>query len=339
VRALSIVGERQVEVRTKPDPSPGPGEVVIGLRTSGICGSDLHLYRRPGPAMLENDVTPGHEPSGVIVAVGHDVSGWSVGDRVVSLFRRSCGTCADCRLGWQHLCRNLRPGYGFAANGSNAEFMASDASCLIRLPDELEFRDGTVLVCQGGTAYAPLRRLDVGPGDVVYVAGLGPVGLLTTMFASAMGARVIGIDPSADRRDLGQRLGCEVALDPTIGELPRQMGDLGLPEADKLVDTSGSPASYRTIGQIVHGRGRVALVGIGAADFAVPLADMQRREIEVFGSTIYPIGMFGELCRFVADHRIELDAVVGPEYTLDQGPQAFQLADSATTGKVCFRIA
>ena len=118
MRALSIVGERAIEVVDKPDPEPGPGELLIAMQASAICGSDLHIYRNPRPAFIDNAVTPGHEGCGVVAAVGEGVEGWSVGDRAVVYFRRTCGACRYCATGNNHVCANIRPGYGFAAGGS-----------------------------------------------------------------------------------------------------------------------------------------------------------------------------------------------------------------------------
>src|SRR6185503_3238235 len=103
MRALSYTGERQVIVKDKPEPTPGPGEVVVQMRATAICGSDLHAYRHPSAAMVDGDGTPGHEPCGVIAALGPAVSGWAVGDQVVVYFRRTCGECRFCRQGYRNL--------------------------------------------------------------------------------------------------------------------------------------------------------------------------------------------------------------------------------------------
>src|SRR5205807_7606062 len=91
MRALKIVGERQIAVLDRPDPRPEPGEVVVQMKAAAICGSDLHPYRHPGPDLLKSDLIPGHEPCGVIAEIGSEVRDWSVGERVVVYFRRTCG--------------------------------------------------------------------------------------------------------------------------------------------------------------------------------------------------------------------------------------------------------
>lgn len=341
MRALRIVGERQVIVRDVPDPTPRAGEVVVRLRSAGICGSDLHPYRHPPAAYLEGDVVPGHEPCGEIVALGAGVRGWSVGDRVVVYFRRTCGECVYCRTGHRNVCVNRRSSYGHAADaaGSDAELMAVETDSLLRLPEYLDFVDGAVLACQAGTAYWPLVRLGASGRDLIVISGLGPLGLLGTLFAVAMGSRVAGIDPSPERRALAKRLGAHLTLDPAAGPVDEQLHAHYPAGADKLLETSGASAAHAAIGELLKPRGQAAIVGLGATDFAMPLMRLVHREITLFGTSIYPDTLFPELCQFVYDHGVKLDAVVGRTFTLEEGPEAFRVAESAATGKVMFRFA
>jgi L-iditol 2-dehydrogenase len=340
VRALSYTGDRAVVVKDKPDPTPAAGEVVVQMRATGICGSDLHMYRHPAPAMIEGDATPGHEPCGVIAAVGPDVRGWSVGDRVVVYFRRTCGACAWCQTGHRNLCLNRRSSYGHGpgADGSHAEYMAVEAGSLLRLPDHLTFLDGAILACQGGTAYAPLTRMAVSGRDTLIVSGLGPVGLLATLFGVALGASVVGIDPSAGRRALAQQLGADAALDPAAGDPAEQVRALCPQGADALIETSGAPAAHAIIGDLLRARGRAALVGLGTREFTMPLMRLVHREITLIGSSIYPNGQYEEMCALIERKRIDLSRVVSERLSLEDGPRAFQLADSATIGKICFQV-
>src|SRR5688572_4604409 len=195
--ALKITAEREITVRELPDPTPQAGEVLLKMRAAGICGSDLHPYRHPTAVHLEQDVVPGHEPCGEVVALGPGVTDWRVGDRAVVYFRRTCGECHYCRTGHRNVCANRRSSYGHAADapGADAEYMVVETACLMRLPDYLSFVDGAILACQAGTAYWPLMRLSVSGRDVLAVSGLGPLGLLAVQVATAMGARVSGSIP------------------------------------------------------------------------------------------------------------------------------------------------
>lgn len=338
MRALSYAGERQIVVRDKPEPRPGPGEVVIAMKASAICGSDLHPYRHPRPEMLAADLTPGHEACGVIVECGPEVRDWKSGDRVVVYFRRTCGQCQYCRTGHRNVCSNRRGSYGVGADGSDAEYMAVEVGSLLPLPEDLSFRDGSILACQGGTAYAPLTRLGLSGRDTLVVSGLGPVGLLATLFGTALGARVIGVDPSAERRALAARLGAEQVCDPAAGAIGEQVQAVAPGGAGALIETSGAPAAQAVIGDLLRPRGRAAIVGLGAADFAMPLMHLVHREIELIGSSIYPDTQFEEMCAVIRRKGIDLDAIVTHDLTLEEGPAAFRLADSATAGKICFHF-
>lgn len=338
MKALRIVGERQIIVREKPDPRPGPGEVVVQMKASAICGSDLHPYRHPRPADLEGDLIPGHEPCGIIAEVGPDVRGWSVGDRVVVYFRRTCGRCFYCRTGHRNVCVNRRASYGVGADGSDAEYMLVEAPSLMRLPDDFSFVDGAVMACQAGTAYYPLSRLEASGRDILVVSGLGPVGLLATMFGTAMGARVVGIDPSAERRELARTFGATATLDPAAGSPAEQLRALYPDGADKLIETSGANAAHAVIGELLKPLGRAAIVGLGSSEFRMPLMQLVHRQITLFGTSIYPDTQIDEIWDFARRHAISLSSVITHYFPLDQGPDAFRTADTATTGKVCFRF-
>jgi threonine dehydrogenase-like Zn-dependent dehydrogenase len=339
MKALRIAGEREVRVLDLPIPRPEPGEVVVEMKATGICGSDLHPYRHPSRQHLEPGFISGHEPCGVIREIGADVQGWRVGDPVVVYFRRTCVRCRYCRAGRRNVCINRRASYGHQGqDGSHAEFMRVEAPCLMRLPDDLSFVDGAILACQAGTAYYPLSRLAVSGRDVLVVSGLGPVGLLAVLFAKAMGATIIGIDPSAGRRELAQRLGVDATLDPTVGPVGEQLAEEYPGGADKLIETSGSNAAHATIGDLLKPLGTAAIVGLGSTDLTMPLARLVHKELTLFGTSIYPDVQFEEICEFTRRRGIQLSSVVSHTFALKEGPEAFATAARANAGKVMFRF-
>jgi threonine dehydrogenase-like Zn-dependent dehydrogenase len=308
------------------------------MKASGICGSDLHVYRHPGPDFIETQRVPGHEPAGIIAEVGSEVRHWSVGDRVTAYFRLICGTCYYCRTGHSNVCINRRGSYGVGlgtADGADAEYMVVDASLLFRVPDDFSLEDAAIVACQGGTAYYPLTRLAANGQDVLIVSGLGPVGLLTTLFGSRMGAEVIGIDPSPERRGLAESHGARKTFDPTRGPIVDQVRAAYPDGADKLVEASGASAAHEVIGSLLRPLGMAALVGLGATDFKMPLGQIVHREIIVFGTSIFPTSQYDEIWRFCRRHGIAPSQVVTRRYGLEQGAEAFRLADTASAGKVC----
>jgi D-arabinose 1-dehydrogenase-like Zn-dependent alcohol dehydrogenase len=274
----------------------------------------------------------------VIAEVGSEVRGWSVGDRVVVYFRRTCGECLYCRTGHRNVCSNRRPSYGVGADGSDAEYMAVESRSVMRLPEDFSFVDGAVMACQAGTAYYPLSRLQPNGRDYLVVSGLGPVGLLATMFATAMGTHVIGVDPSAERRRFALELGAREALNPTVAPIADQVKAITGLGADKLIETSGSNAAHATIGAALKPLGTAAIVGLGSQEFKIPLMSLVHRQITLFGTSIYPDTQIDEIWDFVRRHKLSLSQVVTDYYNLEDGQAAFDRADSATRGKVCFRF-
>jgi threonine dehydrogenase-like Zn-dependent dehydrogenase len=338
VRAVRYVGERQAECYTRADPRPAAHEVLIQMKAAGICGSDLHVYRHPGPDFVDGRRIPGHEPAGVIAEVGSDVRGWSVGDRVTAYFRQICGTCHYCLTGHSNVCSNRRGSYGVGLgtlDGAHADYMVVEAPYLFKVPDDFTLEDAAIVSCQGGTAYYPLTRLTPS-GEVLIVSGLGPVGLLATLFGSRMGAEVVGIDPSAERRAFAERLGARQTFDPTAGPIGEQVRASYPAGADKLFEASGAPSAHAAIADLLRPLGMAALVGLGTAELKMSLSAVVHRELIVFGTSIYPTSQYAEMWEFFRQHRIAPSQVVTHRFSIAQGAEAFQLAETATTGKVCF---
>lgn len=339
MRAMRYAGERQAVCHERETPRPASNEVLIQMKAAGICGSDLHVYRHPGARFVESGRVPGHEPAGVIAELGADVRGWSVGDRVTAYFRQVCGTCDWCRSGHSNVCTNRRGSYGVGpgtADGADAEYMVVEAQYLFAVPEDFSLEDAAIVACQGGTAYYPLTRLAASGRDVLVVSGLGPVGLLATLFGSCMGAEVVGVDPSAERRELAEQLGAVRTFDPTAGAIGEQVRTWYPRGADKLFEASGAAAAHAAIAELLRPLGTAALVGLGNAELKMSLNAVIHRELIVFGTSAFPRSQYDEIWRFLRRHRITPSQVVTHRFAIEQGAEAFRIADTATTGKVCF---
>ncbi|HEV3498497.1 MAG TPA: alcohol dehydrogenase catalytic domain-containing protein [Actinomycetes bacterium] len=211
MRGVFLPGQRRVDIRHVDDPTPGPGQVVLAMRASTICGSDLRaIYREhlgTGPEAY-CDVVAGHEPCGEIVATGPGIRRFQEGDRVALYHIAGCGLCPDCRAGYMISCTSpLRAAYGWQRDGGHADYLLAEESTCVPLPDELSWVDGACVACGFGTAYQALRRAGVSGRDAVLVVGLGPVGLAAGQLARALGATmVIGTDPVPARGRLAVEL-------------------------------------------------------------------------------------------------------------------------------------
>ncbi|HZO25013.1 MAG TPA: zinc-binding dehydrogenase, partial [Chloroflexota bacterium] len=217
-------------------------------------------------------------------------------------------------------------------------YMRVEQQYLMPLPEYLSFLDGAILACQGGTAYAPLARMGVSGRDVLVISGLGPVGLLSLVFARAMGATIVGIDPSAGRRAIAEQLGAAVTIDPTAGPVGEQLRAHVPDGADKLTETSGASAAHQVMGDLLKPHGTAALVGGGTRDLVMPLRHLTSKEIAIFGSSAYAPSEFETICEFVKRHDVKLESVVSEFFPLEEGVEAFRIAADANTGKVMFRF-
>src|SRR5919201_3837493 len=273
MRGVVFLGNRKLELREFPDPTPGPGEVVLAIKASGMCGSDLHPYRAVGNAAAAlglggqgGPVIAGHEPCGVVHARGAGVTEAQAptGARVMNHHYKGCGACKHCRVGWSQLCRKGITVYGMTGHGGHAPYMVAPASTLVPLPDEISFEEGAAISCGTGTAYGALKRLDVSGRDTLAVFGQGPVGLSATMLGRAMGARVIALDVVPERRKLASEFGAAVVLDPGQTDPVKALRDLTHGEGvDVAIECSSHPDARTAAVRGVRTWGRVAYVGEG----------------------------------------------------------------------------
>jgi propanol-preferring alcohol dehydrogenase len=342
MRAARLHGNRQVSVESRPIPMPKPWEVLLKIRGSGICGSDLHGYRSPTPEPAVLNFVPGHEPCGEIVEVGPTVTGWSIGDRVVVYHRCACKVCDYCRTGFRNLCTNRdmrgRRAYGFNPDGGDEEFMAADPHDLMRLPDEFDFVEGAVLACQAGTAYFGLRNIDVRTRDRLIVTGLGPVGLLSVLLAKAMAVEVVGVDVSAERRKLAAELGADVVLDPANAPIDEQVKAIWPDGATAWAEASGAAAVHATIPAVAALNARVAIIGGGAREATLILPSIMTKQIHLVGSNLWPFSAWSEITDFIIRKRVPIQRVVTHQLSIEDAPRGFELAGNAAAGKVVFRF-
>jgi len=334
MRGVVFLGDRRAEVREFPKPEPGPGEVVVRMKVAGLCGSDLHLYRQTAAQRAGNEIIPGHEPSGVVDAVGQGVTTVRVGDRVSVYHYRGCGHCKHCRSGYLQWCAQAR-GYGGPIHGADADFLLTDERNCLPLPLELSFIHGAAIACFAGTAFSALHKLQVSGEDTLIVSGLGPVGLAGTAIGKAMGARVIGIDPIAERRALARELGADGVIDPTATDVVQAIRQLTHGEGvDLAFETSGAEAAqHSAVGALRRG-GKAVFVGFAEKKGTFNLCSIIGSQLTLMGSFVMPIYMYWELVDFIREHNLPLEKMVTHRFSIEEAPEAFRVFDEGKTGKV-----
>ena len=349
MRGVVFLGNRKVELRNFPDPTPGPGEVVIEMKASGMCGSDLKFYRSPpgaaqaalGLGTLSEPSIAGHEPCGVVVARGPGVSEREapIGQRVMDHHYSGCGVCRHCRLGWSQLCRAGITVYGVTAHGGHADFLKVPARTLVALPEELSFAEGAAVACGTGTAYGALRRMRIAGGDTLAVFGQGPVGLSATLLGAAMGARVIAVETGPERLALAREFGADATVDASKDDAVKTIHELTRGEGVNLaLDCTGVAAARRAAVRCVKTWGTACYVGEGGEVTLDVSPDLLRRQVTLVGSwTFSAMGML-ECARFVADHKIDLEKIFSHRWKLEQADEAYRSFDTQTTGKGVFLL-
>ena len=260
MKGIVFLGNSQCVVKEVPTPEPGNGEVRIQMKVSGICGSDLHVYRPAEP----RDWIQGHESSGVVEKLGPNVTNLKVGDRVTVHHHQGVGSATTVH--WEILCgaRRIRWSVGHLVS------MSWQMSGIVwYFPDQIDFIDGPFFACVGTTAYAALRRLGVEQyfPQTIAVYGLGPVGLSTVRIAKSMGARVIGVDVMEERIEVAKKCGADAAVNAaTEDPVDAVVAFSGTEGVDYVVETSGSAGGRSSIIPSLRREGKAALVGVGSDD-------------------------------------------------------------------------
>ncbi len=346
MNGVVFLGNRKLELRDFPDPEPGRGEVVLAIKASGMCGSDLHPYRAVGNAAAAlglggsgGPVIAGHEPCGVVAARGPGVTDDDapLGQRVMNHHYKGCGRCKHCRVGWSQLCRHGFVVYGMTGHGAHARHMTVPARTLVPLPDTLTFEEGAAISCGTGTAYGALKRLDVSGRDTLAVFGQGPVGLSATILGNAMGARVIAVDIARERLTLAREFGADAVVNAKEADALVALRELTHGEGvEAAMDCTGNPEARVAAVRSAATWGRVCFVGEGNTTTFDISQDMIRKQLTIHASWTFSTVGQEECARFIAGRKIPLAKLVTHRFRLEQAAEAYRLFDTQTTGKGVF---
>ncbi len=338
MRALAKLEPREGIWRTEAEtPTPGPNDVLIRISKTSICGTDVHIYnwdewsKRTVPVGL----ITGHEYVGVIEAVGSEVSGFSVGDRVSGEGHITCGHCRNCRAGRRHLCRNTL-GVGIQRQGAFADYLVLPAFNAFKLPDSIPDDVASILDPLGNAVHTALTFDLV--GEDVLITGAGPIGLMAAAICRFVGARHIVItDVNPDRLALAPAMGATRAVnvsDPTF-DLRDVMADLGMTEGfDVVLEMSGAPAAFgQLLDTVIHG-GKVALLGIPSRDIAIDWNKVIFKGLTLQG--IYGRQMFETWykMRSLLEAGLDVTPVITHRFAMADFQRGFDVMRSGSSGKV-----
>ena len=337
MRGLVFRGNNIAEVIDYPDINPGPDQVLIKLRSSGLCGSDFARYRSDLPLTHNGELRrPGHEPCGEIVDIGKNVKGLTVGDRIVQHHYEGCKECNYCISGWQQLCQisEKKEYYGGSMHGGHGDYMIAHQSTCVKLPKVLTFEIGAYLACGASTAFHALKKLSISKSETIAIFGQGPVGLAATMFGQEMGARVIAVDISKERLEIAKKAGAWKLVDASSENSPTQIKDItnGF-GADYSLEAVGLNNTRIEAVESTRIFGKTCLVGEGGEVTYKPSEHIIHKHLTIFGSWTFSTSGLKESINFTAKRKVPLDSLITHRSTIENAPQAYKKFSKGSPGK------
>lgn len=339
MKAIVKTAERPgVALHRVPVPEPGPEDVLIRVKASAICGTDLHIAQWNAWAQhagIRLPLVMGHEFCGEVVGVGSRVRALKPGDYVAGETHLPCGHCYQCRNGLRHICQNLKL-FGIHRDGCFAEYTTIPELCAYRVPAAIPPRVAAMLEPLG-TSLRAVLELDASGGSVV-VIGCGPIGLFAVASAKALGAStIVGLDIREERLALAKRLGCTMTLDPRQGDVAGHIleatGGVG---ADSIVEASGNAAAVEGAFKYLRKGGKCALIGLPSAPVRLNAGpDVVFKEATIIG--IHGREMFStwtRMLQLLASGLLTVDPVVTHEMPLENYEEGLALLEAGKGGKV-----
>lgn len=307
-------GPQDLAVEERRDPEPGPHEVLVRVRSVGVCGSDVHYFDhgRIGRFVVDAPLVLGHEASGEVIGLGSAVSRLKLGQRVSLEPGVPDFTCVQCRAGRYNLCTAMRFFATPPIDGAFAELVTIHEQFAHPIPDRLS-DDAAALLEPLSVGIWACRKAGVTPGTRVLITGAGPVGLVTAQTALALGAAEVTVtDVNPHRLRLARDLGATRTVDVSA----RPLGDSGV-EPDVLLECSGRAKALAEAIPTVTRAGRVVLVGMGADDVPLPLSRIQEYELTVTGTFRYA-HTWPAAIALASTGRVQLDRLVTGHYGLSE---------------------
>jgi len=331
MRAI-VLGERRVDIRQFPDPHPGSNEVVIEVKASALCRSDLSIYHgEPVLGEKKEEVIAGHEPCGVITEVGSNVKNLKEGERVAVYLALGCGQCKYCRSGYLIHCPEWKC-LGFDVHGGDADLLVVPVENCLRMPNEMSFVEGALSTDKAGTLYHAIKRLGVSGRDKVAIFGAGPMGGTGLLIAKAFGATVYVVDLVKSRLGLMKELGADQQINADQHDPVEIIQDLTKGEGvDVVIDCSGNPIAQNNALNSVKRMGRVAFIGESKKTTINPSDQIIRKQLSIIGSWYFNISEYDEITQFIVEKELPLEKLVTHRFKLDEAAKAFKMFDERKT--------
>jgi propanol-preferring alcohol dehydrogenase len=320
-----------LEIRDLPIPTPGPGQVLVRMQTSGVCHTDIHAAHGDWPVKPTPPFTPGHEGIGVVEQVGPGTALRQVGDRVaIAWLGSACGRCPYCISGRETLCE-AQSNSGYSIDGAYAQFAVADERYVVPVPDAVSSRDAAPLTCAGVTTFKAIKNAHVQPGERVGVFGIGGLGHLALQYARIVGGIVVAVDIEDEKLRLATELGADHVVNARTTDPVAAIRELG--GVDVAIALAASPQSFEQAFRSLRRGGRLVCVALPAeGTMQIPIFDTVLGEISVIGSIV---GTRQDLADVFALHAAGRTRVVAETRKLDEINTIF---DEVLAGRVPARV-
>ncbi|TFD43980.1 MULTISPECIES: alcohol dehydrogenase AdhP [Cryobacterium] len=281
---VSTFGQH-LTVEEVPVPTPGPGQALVKLISSGVCHTDLHAAEGDWPVKPSLPLIPGHEGVGTVVALGAGVTSLTVGELVGNAWLWSaCGSCQYCRTGWETLCEQQKNG-GYSVDGSFGQYMLVDSRFAVKIPAGSDLVEIAPVLCAGVTVYKGLKMTEARPGQWVVISGIGGLGHIAVQYAKAMGLRVVAVDVADDKLALARKHGAELTVN-AMDENPVEVIQRVTGGAHGVLVTAVHPKAFgQAIGMARRG-GTIVFNGLPPGDFPAPIFEIVLKGLTVRGSIV-----------------------------------------------------
>ena len=317
------------------EPEVGHNDLLIKIRKTAICGTDMHIYNWDewSQKTIPVPMVVGHEYVGEVVGMGQEVAGFKIGDRVSGEGHITCGHCRNCRAGRRHLCRNTE-GVGVNRAGAFAEYLVIPAFNAFRIPDNISDDMASIFDPFGNAVHTALSFDLV--GEDVLITGAGPIGIMAAAVAKHVGARhVVITDLNPYRLELAEKMGATRAVNVGTTSLKDVMNELDMTEGfDVGLEMSGVPAAFRDMLDKMNNGGKVAMLGIPPTDVAVDWNQVIFKGLIIKG--IYGREMFETWYKMASllQSGLDISPVITHQYSIDDFQKGFDTMGSGQSGKV-----
>ena len=330
MKALVYYGPKDLRLTEVDDVKPKKGEVLLKIRSCGICGSDVHGYlgvtgRRIPPMIM------GHEFAGEVVELGEGVKSYKSGERVTVQPVDFCGECENCKRGYTNVCINKRFFGVLDVNGALAEYLCVPEKLLYRLPDNISFSIGT-LIEPLAVAYCGVKKAGDLAGKNVLIVGGGTIGQLILSVVKTMNPKAIIVSDLSDfRLEFARKSGATHIIKPQDKNFAYQVREaLNGESVDVALEAVGVSSTVQQAMSVLKNQGTCVWVGNNAKTVEVNMQEVVTKELKVFGSYIYTHEEFGETIDFLAKNNVDLSALISKEITIEEAPAMFEELLTAT---------